>query len=114
MIIGCKESNLTIAGQSIRLKELDIVKFNGNQKGGQYNFDIPQSNYHVQQVAPGVSGYYYERITNTKSAYGEYREFFKNALNQGVYFAPSPYEVGFISTAHTPEVLRETLKRLSC
>ena len=68
MIIGCKESNLTIAGQSIRLKELDIVKFNGNQKGGQYNFDIPQSNYHVQQVAPGVSGYYYERITNTKSA----------------------------------------------
>ncbi len=41
-----------------------------------------------------------------------YRKFFKAALNAGVYFAPSPYEVGFVSLAHSPEVLNEALEKL--
>ena len=28
-------------------------------------------------------------------------------LNHGIYIGPSGYEVGFISQAHTPEVLAE-------
>lgn len=41
-----------------------------------------------------------------------YSEFFKQALAAGVYFAPSPYEVSFLSTAHTPELLSATLEKL--
>ena len=41
-----------------------------------------------------------------------YAEFFKRALRAGAYFAPSPYEVGFLSIAHTEQVLAETLERL--
>lgn len=42
-----------------------------------------------------------------------YATFFKKALAAGVYFAPSPYEVGFLSTAHTPQVLSEVLEKLA-
>ncbi|MCC6868136.1 MAG: glutamate-1-semialdehyde 2,1-aminomutase [Burkholderiales bacterium] len=42
-----------------------------------------------------------------------YAEFFKTALDAGVYFSPSPYEVGFISTAHTPEILADVVARLA-
>jgi glutamate-1-semialdehyde 2,1-aminomutase len=42
-----------------------------------------------------------------------YAEFFKKALAAGIYFSPSPYEVGFLSTEHTPEVLSGVLEKLS-
>lgn len=35
--------------------------------------------------------------------------FFHAALKQGIYFAPSAYEVGFMSTAHTDAVLDEAI-----
>lgn len=48
-----------------------------------------------------------------------FARFFHACLDQGVYFAPSQFETGFISTAHTPEdiertshVVREALARL--
>ena len=34
--------------------------------------------------------------------------FFHACLNHGVYFAPSQFEAGFISTAHTPEDIERT------
>ncbi|MGB9474660.1 MAG: glutamate-1-semialdehyde 2,1-aminomutase [Candidatus Udaeobacter sp.] len=34
--------------------------------------------------------------------------FFHGCLNRGIYFAPSQFETGFISTAHTPEHLERT------
>lgn len=37
---------------------------------------------------------------------------FKQALAKGIYFPPSPYEVSFLSTAHTPEVLAGVLEKL--
>ena len=42
-----------------------------------------------------------------------YRKFFRACLDQGIYFAPSPYEVGFLSTAHTPEVLNTVLDKIA-
>ncbi|MCC7039903.1 MAG: glutamate-1-semialdehyde 2,1-aminomutase [Burkholderiales bacterium] len=42
-----------------------------------------------------------------------YAEFFIRALDAGVYFSPSPYEVGFVSTAHTPEILADVVARLA-
>ena len=39
-----------------------------------------------------------------------FRRFFWKALDAGVYFAPSQYEAGFISLAHTPEDMDKTLE----
>jgi len=41
-----------------------------------------------------------------------YRGFFHALLKRGVYLAPSGYEVGFLSYAHTDEILGETLTRI--
>jgi len=37
-----------------------------------------------------------------------FTRFFHACLNHGVYFAPSQFETGFISTAHTPEDIERT------
>jgi glutamate-1-semialdehyde 2,1-aminomutase len=39
-----------------------------------------------------------------------FRRFFHAMLENGVYLAPSAYEAGFVSSAHTDEVLAETLE----
>ncbi|MGI8601573.1 MAG: glutamate-1-semialdehyde 2,1-aminomutase [Verrucomicrobiales bacterium] len=39
-----------------------------------------------------------------------FRKFFFKALERGVYFAPSPYETGFISLAHSIEDVEKTLE----
>lgn len=38
-----------------------------------------------------------------------FASFFHKMLDAGVYFAPSAFEAGFVSTAHSPEVIDETL-----
>lgn len=38
-----------------------------------------------------------------------FRRFFSAMLDQGVYLAPSAYEAGFMSSAHTPEDIQMTL-----
>ncbi len=38
-----------------------------------------------------------------------FSQFFHCCLQQGVYFAPSPYEAGFVSLAHNHETLEHTL-----
>ncbi len=41
-----------------------------------------------------------------------YTLFFQKALAEGIYLPPSPYEVGFLSTAHTDAVLDSALEKL--
>ena len=41
-----------------------------------------------------------------------YRRFFHAALERGVYFAPSPFEAGFMSDAHSDEIVDEALARI--
>lgn len=38
-----------------------------------------------------------------------FKHFFHEMLQRGVYFAPSAYEAGFVSIAHTDEVIQQTL-----
>ncbi|MCH9697583.1 MAG: glutamate-1-semialdehyde 2,1-aminomutase [Gammaproteobacteria bacterium] len=38
-----------------------------------------------------------------------FNQFFHSCLDQGVYFAPSAFEAGFISSAHTQEILDKTI-----
>jgi glutamate-1-semialdehyde 2,1-aminomutase len=39
---------------------------------------------------------------------GAFRKFFSYCLDKGVYFAPSQFETGFISLAHSREDLEQT------
>ncbi|MBN8706597.1 MAG: glutamate-1-semialdehyde 2,1-aminomutase [Bacteroidetes bacterium] len=39
-----------------------------------------------------------------------YKKFFRYCLEHGIYIAPSGYEVGFLSSAHSPEDIAETLQ----
>jgi glutamate-1-semialdehyde 2,1-aminomutase len=39
-----------------------------------------------------------------------FAKFFHACLERGVYFAPSQFETGFISTAHTPDDIERTAK----
>ena len=40
----------------------------------------------------------------------KFRAFHRACLGRGVFLAPSPFEAGFVSTAHTPDVIDETLE----
>ncbi|MCG6142516.1 glutamate-1-semialdehyde 2,1-aminomutase [Leptospira mtsangambouensis] len=51
-------------------------------------------------------------ISNIPSDYKtKFAVFFHKLLNAGVYLAPSGYEVGFLSTVHSDEVIEETLNK---
>lgn len=52
---------------------------------------------------------YTDTLTTNKSAFVR---FFRAMLEQGVYFAPSAFEAGFISAAHEGEALDHTLSTL--
>ncbi|MBW2312800.1 MAG: glutamate-1-semialdehyde 2,1-aminomutase [Deltaproteobacteria bacterium] len=48
-----------------------------------------------------------------KAHAGRFRKFFATMLDEGVYLAPSPFEAGFVSTAHRPGDLTRTLEAAS-
>ena len=41
---------------------------------------------------------------------GRFRKFFHGMLAEGIYLAPSPFEAGFLSTAHTGRDIEKTVK----
>jgi glutamate-1-semialdehyde 2,1-aminomutase len=45
-----------------------------------------------------------------KSDRERFKKFFHGMLNEGVYLAPSQFEAGFISTAHTPADIEQTVR----
>ena len=45
-----------------------------------------------------------------KSDTKRFNVFFHSMLDQGVYFAPSVFEAGFVSITHTDEVIEETIR----
>ena len=54
-----------------------------------------------------------EKVTNFSQASNcdieSFKKFYKSMIRQGVYFAPSAYECGFLSAAHTKNELDETI-----
>ena len=54
-----------------------------------------------------------EKVTNFSQASNcdieLFKKFYKSMIRQGVYFAPSAYECGFLSAAHTKNELDETI-----
>jgi len=66
-----------------------------------------------------VSGPVVDLASAQRSDLKMFAKFFRACLKRGVYFAPSQFETGFISTAHaledierTAEVMRQTLREL--
>lgn len=52
----------------------------------------------------------YDLASAQKADLQRFRRFFWKMLEQGIYFAPSPYETGFISLAHTPDDIDRTVE----
>jgi len=54
-----------------------------------------------------------EKVTNFSQASNcdieSFKKFYKSMIRQGVYFAPSAYECGFLSAAHTKNELNQTI-----
>ena len=74
--------------------------------------DVP---FTINQVGSMVSIFFTEEtVTDFSSAacsdMAAFKDFFWHMLRRGVYLAPSPYEAGFISTAHSEEDLEKTFE----
>ena len=75
------------------------IPFSFNQIGGMFGFfftkEFPNN---------------FDDVSASSDKYFEI--FFKDCLNQGIYFAPSKYEAGFISTKHTKKILNEVINKV--
>ena len=85
-----------------------------NIKNEMFKKEIPFSFYQIG----GMFGFFFtdefpnnfDDVSATSDKYFE--SFFKDCLNQGIYFAPSKYEAGFISTKHTKKILDEVINKV--
>jgi glutamate-1-semialdehyde 2,1-aminomutase len=48
-------------------------------------------------------------VTASASDAGRFKRYYRAMREQGIYLAPSPFEAGFISAAHTEEMIDKTL-----
>jgi len=48
-------------------------------------------------------------LANTR----QYSQFFWQMIERGVYLAPSQFEAGFMSLAHTSEVIEKTITKVA-
>jgi len=75
-------------------------------------FDIPMCENHVGAMF-GIFFSKEEKIENfyqvTQCDLDRFKLFYHGMLNEGVYLAPSAYEAGFVSAAHTDREIKQTL-----
>jgi glutamate-1-semialdehyde 2,1-aminomutase len=66
----------------------------------------------------GMFGFFFSEYLPTnfedvvKSDDRMFKKFFYAALNRGIYFAPSKYEAGFISSTHDQDILNQTKNKI--
>ena len=75
------------------------ISFSSSQIGGMFGFffaeEFPKN---------------FDDVSASNDKY--FVSFFKGCLNQGIYFAPSKYEAGFISTKHNKKILNEVINKI--
>lgn len=74
------------------------VEFSADSEGGMFGLYFakhPPKTY-ADMVASNINGF---------------KQFFHGMLNQGIAFGPSAYEAGFVSAAHTPELIEQTIQQ---
>jgi glutamate-1-semialdehyde-2,1-aminomutase len=74
------------------------ISFTANQVGGMFGLFFTD--------APHV--HTYQQVMNCETDW--FQRFFHNMLTRGVYLAPSAFEAGFVSAAHTDEPIEQTLE----
>jgi glutamate-1-semialdehyde 2,1-aminomutase len=74
------------------------ISFTTNQAGGMFGFFFTDE----QKITS------YEQVV--KCDQQRFKKFFHGMLEQGVYFAPSAFETGFISAAHGDAEIQATIK----
>jgi glutamate-1-semialdehyde 2,1-aminomutase len=65
----------------------------------------------------GMFGFFFTDEENVSNFYqvsqcnlDRFNLFFHDMLNEGIYLAPSAYEAGFVSAAHTEEDIQNTIE----
>ncbi|MBA3536430.1 MAG: aminotransferase class III-fold pyridoxal phosphate-dependent enzyme [Tatlockia sp.] len=90
-------TTLLIDGLKEVAKSFDVA-FNANSLGGMFGFCFNEKkeifNYHDVASSDEVL----------------FKRFFHGMLEKGIYFAPSMYEAGFVSSAHGNEEIKITLR----
>jgi glutamate-1-semialdehyde 2,1-aminomutase len=99
-------------GFHTRLADSTALLVEGMHKTAR-NAGIPLATNHV----PGMFGLFFtdnENVASFDTVMGcdqdRFKRFFHGMLAKGVYLAPSAFEAGFISAAHSVEVIEETLE----
>ena len=78
------------------------VPIQAGQAGSMFGF------YFLKQAGAAINNYAdAKRFADT----ARYARFFHAMLEAGIYFAPSQFEAGFVSSAHTEAIIRETVAR---
>ena len=94
------ENNATnlLMGMKELFRKKDIP-FSTNQIGGMFGFffseDLPKN---------------LQDVTNTNNE--QFKKFLNGCINQGIYFAPSKFEAGFISSMHTTTEINNTISKV--
>jgi len=108
-----------LINELIRTNPYDELEANANYlltniKNEMFKKEIPFS---FNQIG-GMFGFFFtdefpNNFDDVSASSDKYFEsFFKDCLNQGIYFAPSKYEAGFISTKHTKKILDEVINKV--
>ena len=108
-----------LINELIRTNPYDELEANANYlltniKNEMFKQEIPFS---FNQIG-GMFGFFFtdefpKNFDDVSASSDKYFEsFFKDCLNQGIYFAPSKYEAGFISTKHTKKILDEVINKV--
>jgi len=108
-----------LINQLIKTNPYDELEANANYlltniKNEMFKKEIPFS---FNQIG-GMFGFFFtdefpNNFDDVSASSDKYFEsFFKDCLNQGIYFAPSKYEAGFISTKHTKKILDEVINKV--
>jgi glutamate-1-semialdehyde 2,1-aminomutase len=112
MAAGLATLRIALASETHeRLEELG-ARWKSGMEAAASQGDLP---YSVNGVGSMVSIFFAEGpVTDFASAgrsdTGAFKDFFWHMLSRGVYLAPSQYEAGFISAAHTDEDLDKTFE----
>ena len=108
-----------LINELIKINPYDELEANANYlltniKNEMFKQEIPFS---FNQIG-GMFGFFFtdefpNNFDDVSASSDKYFEsFFKDFLNQGIYFAPSKYEAGFISTKHTKKILDEVINKV--
>ncbi len=88
---------------------IDVIKSHANNKG--YEFSI-YSLGSIFWFAFSNNAFIRSAEEIDPESMSKFKTFYWELLNNGVYFGPSGYEVGFISEAHSEDVLKTAAKKI--